>query len=333
MWTLARHDVIWAAGDADGTVTSKADHALEEAIAWHLRLDEAGADEWRRFVAWLEADAAHRDAYDRLTLEDDATPMPAMLPATTPARAPRRWPRRIAWTVPVAAAAAAVWVALLSGHVARSDPYSIETGPGMRHVIALADGTRIEMNGDTRVTIDRTQPRVARLDRGEAMFDVVHHPDRPFEVHAGSVVLRDVGTRFDVVRSGPSLDVAVAEGSVLFQPGREAVPLTRGMALAMREGDDHVTLSHVDPDAVGGWREGQLDFREVPLAQVAAGITRSTGVALRIDPAMAARPFTGTLRTDRPGAEVVRSLAALVAGEARQDGPGWRIVPKAAGAH
>ena len=313
--------------------------AMDEAIAWHLGLEQAGADEWHNFVRWLEADPAHSDAYDRVVMESAAL-SPARLEPVLPARAQpsrpmpmgRVWLKRSGYGGGMLAAAAALCLALMPSTVGHSDSYSVETGPGMRHSVTLPDGTQVDMNGDTRLVLDRDRPRQATLDRGEAIFHVVHHADQPFEVRTGGVTLRDVGTVFNVARSGAALRVAVAEGSVLYQPGREAVPLTKGMALAMRDGDDRVTLTHVDADSVGGWSSGHLDFRDAPLGVVAQDVSRSTGATVTVSPALAERAFTGTLRLDRPSEDVVRSLAALADGDARRDGPNWIIAPKSDGA-
>jgi transmembrane sensor len=322
-------------------VSSALETAMDEAIAWHLGLEQAGAEEWHRFVRWLEADPAHAAAYDRLTMESAALTserLDPVLPARSdPVVVPFR--RRILahpglrWggVGGMVAAAAAAWLAFMPTAVA-PDSYMIETKPGMRHVVTLPDGTQVQMNGGTRLILDRNHPRTAMLERGEAIFNVVHHDDKPFEVRSGTVTLRDVGTVFNVARSGTALRVAVAEGSVLYQPDREAVPLTKGMALAMRDGEDRVTLTHVDGESVGSWSNGHLDFRDASLTTVAEDVSRSTGASVRIAPGMAARLFTGTLRLDRPSDEVVRSLAALADGELSRDGPSWVIGPKSGGA-
>ena len=312
---------------------------MDEAIAWHIGLDQADGETWHRFTAWLEADPAHADAYDRLTMENAALSterLDALLPPPSPVaavRAERRsWLRWSGYGGSAVAAAAAAWIALVPATMERSDSYVVETNPGMRHSLKLADGTRVEMNGGTRLQLDRNHPRVATLERGEAMFHVVHHADQPFEVRSGGVTLRDVGTAFNVARAAGELRVAVAEGSVLYRPEREAVLLTRGMALAARDGEDRLTLSHVEPGTVGGWRGGHLDFRDTRLATVAADLSRSTGSRIDVAPELAGRSFTGTLRLDRPGVEVARSLALLSAGDLRRDGPGWMIVPRSGGA-
>jgi transmembrane sensor len=321
-------------------VTAYSERVMDEAIAWHLGLEEAGAEEWRHFVAWLEADPDHQAAYDHVTLTDadlaDAfqmTPVPLSSQTRTATRpANRTWLKRTGWGGGLVAAAAAAWLALMPAAIDAPDTYSIATKPGMRHDVTLADGTRIRMNGGTAIQLDRHNPRYAMLERGEAMFDVVHHADKPFEVRVNGVTLRDVGTRFNVVRGGDTLHVAVAEGSVLFQPDREAVSLTKGMQLAMRDGEDRLELSRVEAGAVGGWTEGRLDFHNATLDTVALDVTRATGSTVRMAAPMGTRSFTGTLRVDRPVATVMHNLAALVAGEAHRDGPGWVISPKSPGA-
>lgn len=316
--------------------------AMNEAIAWHIGLEQAGADEWHRFVRWLEADPANAEAYDRLTVESAAL-SPARLEAILPApvaaapnvvtmRPRHAWLRWGGAGGGMVAAAAAAWLAFMPVAVT-PDSYTIETRPGMRHMVTLADGTRVNMNGGTRLVIDRNQPRMATLEQGEAIFHVVHHADQPFEVRSGGITLRDVGTVFNVARAGPALRVAVAEGSVLYQPEHEAVPLARGMALATRDGEDRVTLSHVEAENVGGWADGHLDFREVALSTVAEDVSRSTGAHVKVAPPLGTRLFTGTLRLDRPPEEVVRSLAALADSELSRDGPDWVIEPKSGGAH
>jgi len=318
-------------------VSKSLDMVMDEAIAWHLGLEQAGSDEWRRFVAWLEASPAHQEAYDRLTLDDAALAAAVIEPAeprmTASYPVKRGWLRYGGAAGGLVAAAAAAWMALMPAVVSHPDLYSIETAPGQRHSVTLTDGTSIDMNGGTKLVLDRNAPRVATLERGEAVFHIVHHADQPFEVHSGSVTLRDIGTVFNVVRAGPKLRVAVAEGSVMFQPNREKVQLGKGQALAMRDGSDHIELSRVSAQSVGGWTGNRLDYRQVSMATVAEDVSRSTGAQLAVAPAMATLPFTGTIRLDRSSEEVMRSLAALAGAELHRDGPHWLIRPKSGGAH
>src|SRR5688500_9455157 len=178
----------------------KTDRQIEaEAIGWVIRLRDDGETDWAAFTLWLEADPAHAAAYDRAALVDaDAKtimpPKPArpVLPAPPPVFAPPAPERRIGrraflgWGIAASLALIAGYATLGTG----SGVYSLETAPGERRQIALSDGSRIEINGGTRVTLDRERPRFARLERGEALFRVVHDSARPFEVEAGDARLR-----------------------------------------------------------------------------------------------------------------------------------------------
>lgn len=333
VWTWRAGDVSMAKGNHN--VSNSRESVMDEAIAWHLGLEEADAAQWHDFIAWLEADPAHAEAYDRLTLEDAEWEAPAAAPSprmmTQPLHVRRGWLRWGGAAGGLAAAAAAAWFAIMPAAVT-ADPYALETAPGVHRSVSLSDGTHIRMNGGTRLVLDHKDPRIATLEHGEAMFEVVHHSDRPFEVHAGSVTLRDVGTVFNVARSESRLRVGVAEGEVLYQPDQEKLSLRKGMQLALREGAGQATVTQVDASSVGGWTNGHLDFRDVALSSVAEDVSRSTGVKVAVAPTMADRRFTGTLRLDRSPGEVARSLAALADAVAVQDGPRWVISPKSGGA-
>jgi transmembrane sensor len=306
---------------------------VDQAIGWHLRQAELSAAEWHDFVSWLEADAAHAAAYDRVALDDALLadlPRPAK-PATLthPAGLVPTRPRRWTWAVGGTAMAAGIAALVMPLALAPSSAaYTVRTAPGESRTITLADGTRIEMNGGTTLRLDRNNTRVASLDAGEAVFAVHHDSGYAFTVHSGGLAVQDVGTVFDVSRSGARLDVAVAEGAVSFQPGREAILVKAGTALVAREDVGQVTLSPVAVDIVGGWRSGRLTFNATPLGDVAAAIRRTNGADIRFDPDLSARPFTGMVRLTGDAAKDVPHIAALVGAGWRRDGERWVISPE-----
>jgi transmembrane sensor len=62
--------------------------------------------------------------------------------------------------------------------------------------VSLADGSRIELNTDSRIEIDfRLDCRCVRLSEG-AVFNVAHGDPRPFKVLVSQGTLRDIGTAF-----------------------------------------------------------------------------------------------------------------------------------------
>ena len=297
----------------------------EEAIGWVIRLKDGSGEDWEAFTAWLEADPAHLAAYEAAELADHEAgalapepARPAWTPAIQPAAAPRP-PRRMFLGLAVAASVAlfGTWFAVSSGSA-----YSIETAPGETRTIALEDGSRIEVNGGSRLSLDKDRPRYASLERGEALFHVVHDEAHPFEVEAGGSTLRDLGTVFNVVRSESLVQVAVSEGAVLFEPDGEKQTLKPGMALSKAAGRP-AQVARVETDAVGAWREGRLVYSAAAVSQVAADLSRNLGVTVAAADGAAARPFSGVIMLDGSDAEVLGRAAALLGLRLERSGDGW----------
>ena len=317
------------------------DAAADEAVAWHLRLATAGADEWLAFTEWLEADIAHAEAYDALTRADaelddalappdwsDAPPLVADNDDRPAPRINRRWALPALGSL---AAIAIVGVMLPSETVPVAAARIVETPAGVRRTVVLTDGSRIELNGGTRLAIDTGAARVVTLERGEAIFHVTHDPRHPFLVQSGDMRLQDVGTVFNVARVGGNFGVQVAEGAVMFQPEHERIMLTAGAALSHVDGEAP-RMSGVAIDDVGSWRKGRLVFQQTPVRLVAAALERSTGSVVTVSPALADTPFTGSIGVTGDADRLIARTAALIGARAEHGRGRWSLVGGPAGA-
>jgi transmembrane sensor len=311
------------------------------AIDWHLRQATMDEADWHAFVAWLEADSAHAQAFDAVALDVSLlAEHPELYPApATPVARQSPFPQRLAsssrriwvWVgsgVAVAAAASLTLMFVPTGLTGGNASYAVETKPGQRRDIALTDGTRIELNGATRLLLDRSNPRVATLETGEATFHVRHDPRDPFTVHSGRLTVQDLGTVFNIAREGVRLDVQVAEGSVLFQPKRDAVTLRAGAAITAREDLGQIAVTKIDVAKVGVWRERAVSFLGEPFGRVSTAVRRIDGATLFIDSGLSQRPFTGMVRLSGKVEQDVPHLAALVGAEWHHDGERWVISPR-----
>lgn len=308
---------------------------LDEAIAWHLRMQNATGEDWDAFVAWLEEDPARSDAYDRveaghaeMTAEAfPPAPAPAPLPVAANDEAPRRrrlWP----WASGFAAIAAILLVAFVTLPMLRGpDRYEIATRPGEQRNVVIADGSAAMLNGGTRLILDRNDPRYAELASGEATFTVRHDDAHPFTIVSGDHRVQDVGTVFNLISDHGDFSVEVIDGAVLYNPEREAVSLTAGQTLSA-SGTNRPVVARADPQAMAGWRRGELSYAGAPLRRVASDVSRTLGVPVSAGSGVSALPFTGSIRIQRDPATTIGDLASSVGLQARRVDNGWIIEPQ-----
>ncbi len=146
---------------------------------------------------------------------------------------PRRW-----WWALGAGGAVAAAIALVAFQPRpveqASSTYVVATANGERKTVMLGDGTRIELGGGTAITLDRADDRrrVARSRRGRLPCGATMRGARsrlpPAASRCGTSALSSI--------SGLSirvLQIAVAEGSVMLRPEREALRLGPGEAAAL----------------------------------------------------------------------------------------------------
>jgi len=307
----------------------------EQAIGWVIRLRDADADAWEAFTRWLEADPAHGAAYEEAALADaaldtmPAAPRPIALSVEPVRRASTGRRAVIGWGM-----AAALVAAIGIGTFPRgASTYEVATAAGERRQVALADGSRLDLNGATRLVLDRDDPRFARVEQGEVLFTVVHDSSRPFRVETGAAHIQDLGTVFNVERNPDgSIEVQVAEGAVRFSEGRERVELRPGMGLRKEAGRRAIVGSR-SAEAIGGWRDGRLSYSNATISEVAEDLARNMGLEVTADASVAGRRFSGVILLDRDAERVRRRVGALLEVEARRSGSGWLLTAGGDDAH
>jgi len=303
--------------------TSIRPQVMEEAAGWlvECQASELQASQRVEFDSWLRASPEHVRAYlELLPLWDsgtriNATAVPdvdtlitwarsadpkvveltsARIPRTPRSTGTSRWRgtdrQKLMW---VATAASILLIAFVGWHYLLSGTYN--TGTGEQRSIALADGSLIELDAQSRVRIRYTgSERGIELVEGQALFKVSHDPSRPFIVASGETRIRALGTKFDVYRKKDGVTVTVIEGRVEVSkpadekptpaasagarprvaaggaapaPARAESPvvLVAGQQLA---GDSGAAPVEIDPASVTAWRERRLVFSATPLTEV-----------------------------------------------------------------
>ena len=302
---------------------------------WVIRVQDSDFDDWDGLTDWLAGDADRLAAYEA-ALDDDGWVADLYHdgrrsePAAAPARSqfqPEHPPRARRYRYAIGGAIAAMLVAAISFTVTRDDSTRIATAPGEHRAVALADGSSVILNGGTRITIDPDTPRQIRLAGGEALFQIHHDARNPFVVLVGKTRLLDAGTVFNVVSDKGSLDVAVAEGSVIYEPGGTEIKLAAGDALSRTGAGARPVRRKANPQAIGSWQTGRLQYSDAPLNRVARDLGRNLG--RQIHPAGGAGQlrFTGTLDVNGTADDVLARTGPLLGVTFSADGDSWRMTP------
>ena len=304
----------------------------DQAVLWMARARDPRFGDWDALTEWLEADPAHNVAYEEAYAAHDLAGVLGEAPAIAPitAQSVSRWrrPGLIGGGLAGTAAAAALVFALAVPSAPLAE-VAIATAPGEHRLIHLQDGTQIALNGGSRLILDKSNGRTARLEQGEAMFSVVHDETRPFTVDAGGARMLDLGTRFDVMRTARGSEVSVAEGAVLYDPNGAAVRLGAGKMLRRSDASQLVEVSQVDPASVGAWRTGHFVYRDTPLWRVAEDMARATGRPVAVDPGVANRAFTGAIVVPADRAAFPNHLGAVLDVTVAQQGNGLYLKARA----
>jgi transmembrane sensor len=295
------------------------DGVEEAAAAWDARLRGAKATfrDRRAFHAWLQQDADHQIAHDRLQAALATLRAHAELPELSALRDEARNSvqesrrRRVASFVAVCAAAALL---LVLGIVARTEPGAeivarlqgdtiYATSPDERTRVTLADGSVVTLDSGTRLSarLGKSRRDVTLL-AGRALFQVAKDRHRPFVVKAGDRTITALGTVFDVRLSSSELRVTLAEGSVAVRPvhpsrGSTQQILEPHQQLVEGVGTASAELRTIDTDRALSWADGQVFFEDEPLASAIDEMNQYSRMKIVVDPAVAGLRINGMFRT------------------------------------
>lgn len=319
----------------------------EEAADWFVANRAGGltADERAQFVAWLKASPTNVEEYLgvkvierdlRKACEDPELSPQALLKRVRAGDGVAAAERRAAvrptpmrrWQF-AAACIAALGVVSVGGFLWRDwqaihAPVAVvvtavhfETRHGEQLRRVLADGSVLELNTDTAVTVSYSdKERRLVIERGQAGFEVAHNPQRPFRVFGGSAQIVAVGTKFDVYVQHDVTVVTVIEGKVavglspLVPTSGMETRSNRSLSLVQVAANQQVRVSEdawpatpmaVDAQRTTAWLRRQIVFEHEPLERVAAEFNRYAPTPIEIvTPALRNLQVSGVFATDDP---------------------------------
>ena len=223
------------------------------------------------------------------------------------------------WTAPLrqwlgsgplwASASATTLLALalaLGWSVLRSEGYvaqTYRTATGQVRNVVLPDGSIVGLNTQTELEwVGSPHDRLVRLIRGEAYFQVVHDPARPFRILLAHSQVQVLGTRFDVYQMADGdVRVSVISGTVAVEAldNGLGVPswsrrLTSGQQIEYSPVGLVADVHSIAAPKVIRWRQGMLETQGEPLKDFVSDISRYTTERIVIaDPRAATQQVGG----------------------------------------
>lgn len=159
---------------------------------------------------------------------------------------------------------------LNSEHVILYNTLTVPTGN--RRNITLADGTSVDLDAGSSLTFPVTfgdGERSVQLS-GQGYFKVKHNAAHPFVVKVKDLVIRDLGTEFNIsaYNDEPAIMTTLFEGSlkvneVRLQPGEQALAIHQT-----------INVKQADLEMTGAWKNNDFIFRNQDLRTTMRQIAR-----------------------------------------------------------
>jgi transmembrane sensor len=214
--------------------------------------------------------------------------------------------------------------------------WEVVTRNGSKTNLLLPDGSIVWLNAGSRLTYDSlygTKLREVTLS-GEAYFDVVKNPGKPFIIHTGKINIKVLGTVFDV-KSYPgenTIEASLIRGSIevtfpslsskkiILKPNQKLI-IDKTETISNVSINKVATvqmplisiqhLSRIGSDsaiAETGWMQNRLYFNDMSFQELLKNMERKYGVSFHVaDSSLDTIHFTGSFKDET----VTQALDAL----------------------
>ncbi|QJU60870.1 anti-sigma factor [Sphingomonas sp. AP4-R1] len=215
--------------------------------------------------------------------------------------------------------------------VGRGRVRTLESGVGEIRKLALADGTTIMLDTDTKVDVAGAgDGRRLTLQRGKIFLDVARRGARALGIDAGGLAMEMAEGAVGIqAMAGLPLVALVAKGQLtvsqsdgLFRAPRR-LDLREYQELSLADGAPLGAgairaIAASERDRFLAWRDGMISFGGETLATAVRAFDRYGTVRIVVDPELAAQKITGLFRADDPrgfAAVAAASFGGIVSGQ------------------
>lgn len=325
------------------TPINRSEEQLEAASRWVLKISDGAlsVSDQAALKTWLGEHTKHRKILLEVAAVWDKSDALTRLSDLFPHEYNSYPTQRLRWLQPwrlIVNVAASLAVLVIGGLLlfnvidfqAESIPIShYETEIGGRKTVLLPDGSELELNTSTELTVNYTpSARIINLARGEILVRVAEDRDRPLSVVTKDRIIQAIGTEFLVeIAADDQVTLTVTDGEVVigvrrstfgllvpndagvtvedfdFVPPvllhRDLNTVVAGEQIVMSSGDTERRAITADELEVKlSWQNGRLIFSSEPLERVLKEVERYTTVKFYlIEESLKSKTLTGRFRT------------------------------------
>ncbi|MEP7186339.1 MAG: FecR domain-containing protein [Rhodanobacter sp.] len=202
--------------------------------------------------------------------------------------------------------------------MSRPQVQDFATSHGEQRSLQLPDNTFVRLNSDSAIVVSFSKnSRRVEVTRGQAYFEVAKDPARPFGVRVGRLLIKDIGTAFDVYRQDTATTVTVTEGQVQVWPlsptsrtagwpdhdrqpsagfqGHPLLDLVAGHQARISASGLVESQGPVELEQATAWLQGKIVFEDESIAAVAAQFNRYNNLQISVnDRRIGALSISGT---------------------------------------
>lgn len=178
--------------------------------------------------------------------------------------------------------------------------------------ITLADGTQVWLNTGSSITYPVSfigNERKVTVT-GEAYFEVMHNPSKPFIVSNDEMAITVLGTHFNVnaYEDEEAITVTLLEGSV-------KTSIENGQSVVLKPGEQSIihnsqltVRNNTDLDAVMAWKNGLFSFKRADAKSIMRQVARWYDVEVEYEGEITAETISGEISRNANISEVMKML-------------------------
>lgn len=185
---------------------------------------------------------------------------------------------------------------------------------GQMAQLELPDGTYVWLNSQSEIKYPERfngKTRDVKLT-GEAHFDVVKNPDKPFNIHTERLIAHVTGTSLNVqAYHNENISTTLVEGkvSILGKDGKLISVLKPGQSAVLNM-NNQLAINNVDTKPFTMWKEGKLFINNETIEELAKKLERWYNVEIKFkDEEIKKYRLSGTVLKYKPVNQILAILA------------------------